>query len=186
MTLDVRFKFVVTPQFYNVTSFISEYAIRYFEESRERYEEGVRSRMREASGDEKRGVESVTIAGPSPRVLVYNTTVQGWIDEYGLEPGKVFPPFGEDSQLFDWVVSVLNPQAAATNHPRVDEGRRLLNAQLGATFAVALSINERGFPGPNDYIHAPFHNTFLEEQPEFITAMEAISQEAAQYVNGLR
>jgi hypothetical protein len=171
--------------FENAPEVVAQQAGLFFESIKDEISESVRGKMREWRGNEKRDVNAVIYPGIYDQVslIVGGDLVQTYVDEFGLPARKCFPPFGKDSILFQWVVEVLAPQPLPVQRPRVDEDQRLLNAQLSATFAVALAINQRGLPAPADYLHQPFKATFEEFLPRVLDGLLQAGLRAASIIN---
>jgi len=171
--------------FENAPDIVAEQAGLFFDTIKDDIAESVRGRMREWRGEEKRDVSANVFPGiyNQMSLIVGGDVVQTFTDEFGLPARKVFPPFGQGSLLFQWVVDKLAPQPLPVEKPRVDEDKRLLNAQLSATFAVALAINQRGLPAPSDYLHEPFKQTFEEYLPRVLEGLVNVGVRAASIIN---
>ena len=171
--------------FDNADGIVTEQAGLFFETIKDEVAESVRLKMREWRGEEKKDVSANIYPGIYNQVslIVGGDLVQTFTDEFGLPARKTFPPFHQDSLLFQWVVEVLAPQPLPVQRPRVDEDKRLLNAQLSATFAVALAINQRGLPAPSDYLHEPFKQTFDEYLPQVVEGLVNAGIRAASIIN---
>lgn len=171
--------------FENAPDIVVEQAGLFFDTIKDEVADSVRGKMREWRGEEKRDVSANVFPGIYNQVslIVGGDLVQSFVDEFGLPVRKTFPSYGEGSLLFQWVVDKLAPQPLPVAHPRVDEDRRLLNAQLSATFAVALAINQRGLPAPADYLHEPFKQTFNEFLPRVLEGLVKVGVRAASIIN---
>lgn len=171
--------------FENAPDVIQQQSGLFFETIKDQVAEAVRARMREWHGEEKKDVSTNIFPGIYDQVslIVGGDLVQTFTDEFGLPARKVFPPFDRSSTLFQWVVEVLAPQPLPVEHPRVDADKRLQNAQLSATFRVALAINQRGLPAPSDYLHEPFKETFNEYLPIVVDGLMNAGIRAASIIN---
>lgn len=171
--------------FENAPEVIQQQAGLFFESVKDEIAEAVRTRMREWHGEEKKDVSINIFPGIYNQVslIVGGDLVQTFTDEFGLPARKAFPPFDRGSTLFQWVVEVLAVQPLPVERPRVDPDKRLLNAQLSATFRVALAINQRGLPAPSDYLHEPFKETFNEYLPIVMDGLTNAGMRAASIIN---
>jgi hypothetical protein len=171
--------------FENAPDVVAQQAALFFETIKDEIAESARTKMREWRGDEKRDIQATVFPGiyNQTSLIVGGDLVQTYVDEFGLEARKCFPPWREGTLLFQWVIDKLAPQPLPVQHPRVEESKRLLNAQLSASFAVAVAINQRGLPAPADYLHEPFAATFEEFLPRVTEGLIKAGIRAASIIN---
>lgn len=205
INLTASLHFQLGSAFADTPDFLAQEVLSYFESLRDPLHDGVYSRMRDGGGPEtatkERGsIQVLTIGGDAPSIRAWSDLVQAWVDEFGLEARKAFPPWKEGSRLFGWVVSHNNMGVGIGG--LLESQRRALGQLLGAAggaseaeratkrtesvaFLIARAIWERGLPAPGDYVHAPFHSTFLEFAPAVEDRLFALGFEAAQRFNGV-
>jgi hypothetical protein len=171
--------------FENAPEVVMQQAALFFESIKDEIANSARDKMREWHGDEKRDVQASVYPGIYNQVslIVGGDLVQTYVDEFGLPAHKVFPPWKPGSLLFQWVVEKIAPQPLPVTRARVDEEQRALNAQVNVSFAVALSIFQRGLPAPADYLHQPFAATFEQFLPRVMEGLVQAGVRAASIIN---
>lgn len=171
--------------FENAPEVVTQQAALFFDSIKQEIADSARSKMREWRGNERKDLSATVFPGiyNQTSLIVGGDLVQTFVDEFGLPPRKCFPPWAEGSLLFQWVVEKLAPQPLPVKRPRVDDDRRLRNAQLSASFAVAVAINQRGLPAPSDYLHEPFKATFEEYLPRVMEGLVNAGRRAASIIN---
>lgn len=188
--------------FADTPDFIALEALRYFQGIEDAVYGGVFERMRDGGGaqsdrSERGSLRTLTIGGDSPSLRAWSDLVQAWVDEFGLDAGKAFPPWKEGSSLYGWVLSHdMGVGGLLESQPRAlgqllgaaggkSEAERATKRTESVAFLIARAIWERGLPAPDDYLHSPFHNTFLEFAPAVEEHLFALGFEAAQRFNGV-
>lgn len=197
--MEIKSNFIVhlTDNFHNGGQQTVEQVRTYFESIKNEVAEGVRSRMREFTGEEKGSVETLVSGTEEISLRVWSDLPQAYVDEFGQEPGSPggarqhWPPFGPASTLFAWVVAIINPQPRpriskrkGKGKPKFTSGGSLFSVQKSVTWLVARAINDRGLPGPGDSLHAPFATTRAAMLPQIQQGLSAIGASVAEYVNG--
>lgn len=171
--------------FENAPEIIIKEAERFFDTVKQEIADSAVAKMREWRGNEKRDISSTVFSGiyNQTSMIIGGDLVQTYVDEFGLAPGKCFPPYREGSLLFEWVVEKLAPQPLPVLRSRNDDDSRLRRAQLSASYNVARAINERGLPAPADYLHEPFKATFEEYLPRVTEGLREAGARAAAIIN---
>jgi hypothetical protein len=186
--------------FFGGADFASEGALSYFMSVESAVEAAVKERMRDGGDSnhdhvkERDSIMGLTIGGDNPTLAVWSDVIQAAVDETGAT-FRNMPPWKEGTSLYAWVEArglggllvsqrralgqLLGRQGAA------DEAEASKKRTESISYLIARSIWQRGLPGPEDFIHAPFHNTFLEFLPDVVENLQRIGFETAQHVNGL-
>lgn len=135
------------------------------------------------------------------QVSVYNTVVQGLVDETGATWRGKMPPYRKGSKLFAWVMRkglarsfdsrerkyiatfhrTEARRAGADRETAVKAGRAGLKDALNeqdrlaesVTFLVARAISRRGLPRPGDPLRKPFETTRKAERPKIVAMVNA-------------
>ncbi len=163
----------------------------------------VREKQRIDTGQErKRTLYRVKQSRQLPlQVSVYNTVVQGLVDETGATWRGKMPPYRKGSKLFAWVMRKgiarsFDPnerryiatyhrtearRAGADKETARQAGRAALKDALNeqdrlaesVTFLVARAISRRGLPRPGDPLRKPFETTRKAERPKIVAMVNA-------------
>ena len=213
MPVNIRHKVNVTiPGLKKANSYLSQELNRAAFKVGDRLQELVRKKQRIDTGEERRRtLYRVTSRKGGLNVLlsVYNTSIQGNVDETGAKPH--FPPYKQGSKLFAWVSrkglantrsrDTINARAKATrarvresggdNEARKAAGafRRGRDAQINArriesvAFLVARAISRRGLPRPGDALRQPFEKTRAESENMIRTIFQFATLKAVKKVN---
>lgn len=138
---------------------------------------GIRSRMREDLGDEKRNVSGkVSGAGYRLSLVVSGDLPQTLVDEYSRPAGSKMPPWGPGTKLFGWVgrhfplgASSLATKKHTSKFERRTRNRKtkvlrtsgqsLKARQASLSFLVARKIARDGIPAKQ-----PFQKTIDAER----------------------
>jgi hypothetical protein len=198
----------LSEEFFGVEGILAETALQFFQSIEADVREAVRGRMRDGGaheGEKERdNLASTTIGGDSPSLRVYGTLVQTFVDEFGLQPQRAFPPWRKGSPLYEWALRhgigqdtergearFLTPSEARAAGQFLGAGtakahREGVERQVEtAAFLIARAIYTRGLPRPNDPIREPFAQTFEEFLPEVRRGLEEACFRAADIVNGV-
>lgn len=198
----------LSEEFFGVEDIVTAAALRFFESIEAEVREAVRDRMRdggEHEGEKERdNLTSTTIGGDSPALVVYGTLVQTFVDEFGLQPQRAFPPWRKGSPLYEWAerhgigqdiergeARFLTPSEARAAGQFLGAGtakahRERVERQIEtAAFLIARAIYTRGLPRSGDPLREPFAQTFAEYLPRVQRGLEEAAFEAAGIVNGV-
>lgn len=182
----------------------------------DRLQELVRGKQRIDTGQERRRtVYKVTSRKGGLNVLlsVYNTSIQGAVDETGAKPH--FPPYRRGSKLFAWVirkglavrernrlgggqsraisarVRADARRAGATREEAKEAGRQAVRETVerfykqaeSVSFMIARSISRRGLPRPGDPLRKPFETTRKQADNMIRTIFNFATLKAVKRVN---
>jgi hypothetical protein len=187
---------------------LAERALAFFLEIREEVYQAVFDRMRdggEHKGEKEReNLKATTTGGDFPALRVYGDLVQSFVDEFGLQPQRAFPPWREGSPLYDWTLRHGFGQDTERGERRFLSAReaRAVGQLLGrgasaehnesvkrqiesVAFLIARAIWQRGLPRPGDYLHEPFAQTFEEYLPKVYDGLATVMFETAKEINGV-
>jgi hypothetical protein len=157
----------------------------------------VRQKQRIDTGQERnRTLWQSRSRGANLRVSIYNTVVQGLVDETGATWTGTMPPSHKGSKLYNWVlrkgiasrlgggqrralaafVRAESRRAGASRSDSIQAGRQAAaeatsdrdKEVLRTTFLIARAIARRGLPRPGDPLRKPFEDTRREERPAII------------------
>lgn len=172
----------------------------------------VRDKQRNDTGEERRRtVYRISQAGSFLSVSVFNTVVQGLVDETGAVFKDKMPPWRAGSNLYAWVqrkgisrsydprerryiASFYRTEArraGASQEEALHAGRAGLKDAVdeevrkaeSTTFAIAKSIQRRGLPRPGDALRKPFETTRKQERANIFRMVEVAVQNAATRIN---
>lgn len=203
-----RVTVTLSEEFFGVEGILAERALAFFEEIKEEVRQAVHDRMRdggEHEGEKERdNLSALTIGGDEPSLRVYGDLVQTFIDEFGLQPQRAFPPWRAGSPLYDWTLRhglgqdtskgearFLSPSEARAAGQYLGKGaakshREQVERQIeSVAFLIARAIWTRGLPRSGDPLHEPFAKTFEEYLPRVRAGLEAACFEAAGIANGV-
>lgn len=198
-TIRPRIQSVMDPD--GVMVIVSDQVADYFDYVAPSILRDLRSKMRVGlSGEQREGIDVKVTRGPKQSSLSMRpTTVQGAIDEVGLEPGKAFPPYGFGTTLYAWVYAHFTTA--------IERGSKRVDSFTGSNFAewldptkhistfhgdrtesfsflVARAINKRGQPAPMFMLGRPFFNTREDWREEIEAGLKATLWKAALIING--
>lgn len=195
-----RATFSLSEHFNEPEQVAAERALAFFESIKDDVRRGVYNRMRdggrpEGPDTERGNLQVLTIGGGEPSLIAFGTLVQTFVDEFGLLPGRAFPPWKQGTDLFDWTERhglgvMLESQARGIGQrqgrgsrarERADEVKRIESI----AFLIARAIYARGLPGSEDRLHEPFAATFAEFLPRVTEGLEAAGYETARILNGV-
>lgn len=203
-----RVTFTLSEEFYGVEGILAETALAFFESIKEEVRQAVHDRMRDGGaheGEKERdNLRALTIGGDFPSLRVYGDLVQTFVDEFGLQPRRAFPPWKKGTDLYDWTLRHGLGQDTERGEARFLSSReaRAIGQMLGrgaaaehnraverhiesVAFLIARAIYNRGLPRPGDFLHEPFAATFEEFLPRVQAGLEEACFRAADIVNGV-
>lgn len=203
-----RVRVSLSERFYEAEDVAAERALAFFRSVEDDVRQSVFSKMRDGgeSGKEKErdNLKSLTIGGDHPALVVYGDLVQTFVDEFGLQPGRAFPPWKEGSDLFEWTLRHGLGQDIERGEARILSTReaRSVGQLLGrgavaehndavrrhvesVAFLIARAIYTRGLPRSGDPLREPFAATFVEFLPAVLDGLEQAGFETAGVLNGV-
>lgn len=202
-----RLRVTLSERFNEPEDVAAERALAFFESIREEVRQGVFDRMRdggEHEGEKEReNLKATTVGGLAPALFVYGDRVQTFVDEFGLNPQRAFPPWREGSPLYEWTLRhglgqdtskgearFLTPSEARAAGQLLGGGTAKAHRE-GVTrhvetvaFLIARAIYTRGLPRPGDFLHEPFAATFEEFLPRVLEGLGEAGFETAGILNG--
>jgi hypothetical protein len=202
-----RVRVTLSERFNEPEDVAAERALAFFESIREEVFGAVFERMRdggEHKGEKEReNLRATTVGGLAPALFVYGTLVQTFVDEFGLQPQRAFPPWKEGSPLYEWTLRQGIGQDTSKGEARFltpSEARAAGQLLGGGTakahregvvrhvetvaFLIARAIYTRGLPRPGDVLHEPFAATFEEFLPRVLDGLGQAGFETAGILNG--
>lgn len=203
-----RVTVTLSAQFYGVEDTLSAAALDFFETIKEEVRAAVFDRMRdggEHEGEKEReNLKALTVGGDNPALFVYGDLVQTFVDEFGLQPQRAFPPWKAGTPLYEWTLRhgigqdssqgearFLTPSEARAAGQYLGKGtakahREMVEAHIeSVAFLIARAIWTRGLPRAEDYLHEPFAATFAEYLPRVLDGLARVGFEVAQTINGV-
>lgn len=156
----------------------------------------VREKQRVDTGQERRRtlVSGVKNLRRGIGISVYNTVIQGLVDETGATWSGGQPPSHPGSKLYKWVqrkgiANRMQPGAraavrqAAGGRAAANASKRLASNLRSVTFLIARAIGRRGLPRPGDPLRKPFEVTRREQARNVTLLINAGVQRAVQRAN---